>query len=117
VESRKRWQNLQLCCTIPAASSLCVLFLWSLPKYPRLSVRGLGVDASARRGVKSVNHVVVELRMFLSEAPYWSRPPRQGFWTSQRRLAINVISDGKGACCGLCIGVGVDVTMYRALAS
>jgi hypothetical protein len=47
-----------------------------------------------------VNHVVVrlatvELRMFLSEAPYWSRAPRQGFWTSQRRLAINVISDGK----------------------
>jgi hypothetical protein len=47
-----------------------------------------------------VSHVVVrlatvELRMFLSEAPYWSRAPRQGFWTSQRRLAINVISDGK----------------------
>lgn len=62
--------------------------------------KSFGVDARGRQGVKTVNHVVVglaavELRMFLSEAPYWSRAPRQGFWTSQRRLAINVISDGK----------------------
>jgi hypothetical protein len=33
--------------------------------------------------------------MFLSEAPYWSKPPRDGFWSSHKRLAINVISDGK----------------------
>ncbi|XP_054279641.1 ligand of Numb protein X 2-like [Macrosteles quadrilineatus] len=32
--------------------------------------------------------------MFLSEAPYWSKPPRHGHWTSQRTLSINVISDG-----------------------
>jgi hypothetical protein len=57
--------------------------------------RSLDVHARGRQGVKSVSHVVVEVRMFLSEAPYWSRAPRQGFWTSQRRLAINVISDGK----------------------
>jgi hypothetical protein len=33
--------------------------------------------------------------MFLSEAPYWSKPPRDGFWSSHKRLAINVISDGE----------------------
>lgn len=33
--------------------------------------------------------------MFLSEAPYWSKPPRNGNWASQRSLSINVISDGK----------------------
>lgn len=32
--------------------------------------------------------------MYLSEAPYWSRAPRQGHWASQKRLTINVISDG-----------------------
>lgn len=37
--------------------------------------------------------------MFLSEASYWSRPPRHGSWTSQRRLAINVISDGEFGNC------------------
>ncbi|KAG8246433.1 hypothetical protein J6590_085141 [Homalodisca vitripennis] len=56
-----------------------------------------------------------EKRMFLSEAPYWSKPPRHGHWTSQRSLSINVISDASEArslvfvvgvlFCGLVVGL------------
>ncbi|XP_071439109.1 ligand of Numb protein X 2-like isoform X2 [Hetaerina americana] len=32
--------------------------------------------------------------MYLSDAPYWARSPREGQWGQRKQLAINVISDG-----------------------
>jgi hypothetical protein len=100
--NRKRWETmLQAGEVLYPLCSVSVFYVAGRYQNiaPYLS-KSLRVDVREGEGVKSVNHVVVrlatvELRMFLSEAPYWSRAPRQGYWTSQRRLAINVISDGK----------------------
>lgn len=115
-QERYNTRCLQLACAVPPLITKA-----SQPTYQK----SFGVDALGRQGVKTVNHVVVrlagvELRMFLSEAPYWSRAPRQGYWTSQRRLAINVISDGKldssfhrQLCIDICVNVMLHQIVHR----